>query len=1401
MSSEVAQQEHGTSTSSESDWDDMSSDEDTSTEEDESDDETDFDDLLEEGLELLKRENLDKAELMIAKALRSLGGKSATSQRLTKCFLGLGDVYKSRAKISREAQHFIKASALYNSALSRCQLPEERKDIATMIRSLESEFIATIVPASSDKNRGDTFTGSRKHQEKLAEIREKCKASLHEITAVSDQEKELTTEDARKEVEKQRADAIRNLCHQTTSNMKAFVCDMVDECIAVIGDPPSKYAIIGLGSLAREEMTPYSDLEFAILIEEGRDGEDTKQYFRTLTNLLHLKVVNLGETILPSLAIKTLNDYTSGKGNDNWFFDDGPNGFAFDGAMPWACKIPLGRPPTENKPWSVELIGTPADLARNQTEEMVLKEGYNLADVLSKVTFVTGNRFLVDDYNRRVRAILCQQVDPVDQTDADGCSGGSKLTIGQRKASITLCEDLTRFSADVCLTDLGRLYQVKKEIYRLPTLMVNGLATFHGLYEQTPWDAVTQLHSDGVLNAEAIHNLHFVLAFASEVRLRSYLANERGKGDLIVARRYKASDQSDLGTHVDLQGLFPGIGNDLLHRYLCTVIPLEAKTEAFLDALIGADQGVTDKFGNLFDDSPLTKGLVHLRLLQYPHAKDSLLLALKEARSGDVSPQHLSEVLSTLAYVHKELGENSCALELRKERLELVRRDVDRFGKSALVECLLGMGYSYTEMNKSEEAIRALEEALSYVKARDIQSKADILCAIGQAYHGNDDYSRALEYFTEVKVIAERLRRKTPDDMLLPDVLINIAAVFRSQARLEDAIRSYEEAICMYRQVFGNGVAHPDMSLALTNLGLTYRDLGMHKKAVALYEEALYIEKLMFGEDAKNESMGAILIKISGDYFYLGRYRKCLAILDEALQIYQSSPDGERALGNVWTNIGNAHRRLGHYVRALKFYQKAYKQAIRLSEPDKPNLLVAAALKNLGNVSNDLGQHEDALAFHQQALDMTTLVHGEGVSHPDVADSLYNLSYTYDEMEDVGSSLHFGERALSMYDEIFGPDRPHKCKAEILSILGTTYLSQGDTQKALDYLHKSLSYLQQMSDREEEHLPTTSVVLGNIAQAYQFQGDFKMAKEYVVKSLEIERGLYEDESHPMIMESINNLGSICYLLGETEEAISLLSKSLSAFIDHVGEGVPHMKVVTGHLNLGAAYDRVGRYDEAVTHLQSAMDMQTQLHGDEPHPDTAAILMKLASVRSNLGQQEEAIGLYQRSLDMFWLIYGDAVPHSDTGSCLINMGQAHRRLGDYSRAISCHLEGLEVLNAFYGSESLHPAVVLATHRLGEIYFEHGDFNEAFTTFKRHLDMLSRLHGDDDRSPALADCLCNLGRTCQALQRKEESVDFLQRGLCVLEELKTANEGQFTDHDIELDIATVRSLLDQANRLPP
>ena len=176
------------------------------------------------------------------------------------------------------------------------------------------------------------------------------------------------------------ADEIYDIFRDIQDMYKRLVSMLVKECEGRLGRPPCDYAIIALGSVARMEATPFSDLEFVILYADPAIGEKIN-YFRVLTHFLHLKVINLGETILPALGIKQLNDFQSSAPDGSWFYDsDTPRGISFDGAMPWASKTALGRMATKNKP-ALELIKTPEDLAELQDEEISLKEGYHLGNV------------------------------------------------------------------------------------------------------------------------------------------------------------------------------------------------------------------------------------------------------------------------------------------------------------------------------------------------------------------------------------------------------------------------------------------------------------------------------------------------------------------------------------------------------------------------------------------------------------------------------------------------------------------------------------------------------------------------------------------------------------------------------------------------------------------------------------------------------------------------------------------------------------------------------------------------------------------------------------------------------------------------------------------------------------
>ena len=118
--------------------------------------------------------------------------------------------------------------------------------------------------------------------------------------------------------------------------------DLCRYCVNVLGPPPCRFAVVGMGSLARRKATPYSDFEHIILLEVHENYKSHLEYFRWFSVIFHSVIFNLQETIIPSLNVMYLNDKDCDLGD--WFFDTQTSGVSFDGMMPHAGKFPIQNP-------------------------------------------------------------------------------------------------------------------------------------------------------------------------------------------------------------------------------------------------------------------------------------------------------------------------------------------------------------------------------------------------------------------------------------------------------------------------------------------------------------------------------------------------------------------------------------------------------------------------------------------------------------------------------------------------------------------------------------------------------------------------------------------------------------------------------------------------------------------------------------------------------------------------------------------------------------------------------------------------------------------------------------------------------------------------------------------------
>ena len=173
------------------------------------------------------------------------------------------------------------------------------------------------------------------------------------------------------------------------------------------------------------------------------------------------------------------------------------------------------------------------------------------------------------------------------------------------------------------------------------------------------------------------------------------------------------------------------------------------------------------------------------------------------------------------------------------------------------------------------------------------------------------------------------------------------------------------------------------------------------------------------------------------------------------------------------------------------------------------------------------------------------------------------------------------------------------------------------------------------------------------------------------------------------------------------------------------------------LTLGGIYHKLGNFTRADSLMRAGLAKRTSLFGPE-HPDVAATLTALSSLKVDQAQFEEAERLAGRGLDVAkrTLSPGD----SRIIKAAIALGTAMQERGTYDKAIPV-LEDAVALSSV--PEAAQTDLASSMSALADVHFYAGHYAVSDSLNQRVLAIHRRVHGD--RHPLVSDILINLGAT--------------------------------------------------------
>ncbi len=287
-------------------------------------------------------------------------------------------------------------------------------------------------------------------------------------------------------------------------------------------------------------------------------------------------------------------------------------------------------------------------------------------------------------------------------------------------------------------------------------------------------------------------------------------------------------------------------------------------------------------------------------------------------------------------------------------------------------------------------------------------------------------------------------------------------------------------------------------------------------------------------------------------------------------------------------------------------------------------------------------------------------------------------------------------------------------KAAALNQQAQAAYQNGDYAKAAELLEQVLAIM-------NEKNPDTVITMNNLAQLYQLQGRYELARPLFEKTLPLNLQLF-GEKHPDTLSNMNNLAELYRLQGDFDKAEPLLVKTLKLRTELFGE--KNASTLISMNNLGALYRSQGHYDTAEPLFTKALQLRTEILGKK-HPDTLLSMNNLAGLYTAQGRYNLAEPLYKEDLQLSQEVLGEKYP--DTLVSLNNLARLYQLQGHYDLAEPLFVKNLQLCKEVLGEK--HPNTISSINNLAILYKTQGRYDTAQPLFEQALQLNKEVLGEN------------------------------------------------------------------------
>ncbi|MGB0522473.1 MAG: tetratricopeptide repeat protein [Flammeovirgaceae bacterium] len=685
--------------------------------------------------------------------------------------------------------------------------------------------------------------------------------------------------------------------------------------------------------------------------------------------------------------------------------------------------------------------------------------------------------------------------------------------------------------------------------------------------------------------------------------------------------------------------------------------------------------------------------------------------------------------------------------------------------------------------------------ALNYSMMKESPSEATfnsfsrVSEAMANTFVDQGDLKNALTINQQLYELRKKMAKDYPSEKNKTEVNRILAKVGQLNAKLGnsgDAIKLFEDRVASH-QKSGNKAG---VAAAYWDMGNTFgENFKQYDKAIAAYQKSLSVYEELDDEAQK----GRLFQYIGLNYFRKEVYDTALIYYEKALtikkKIAEQSPSAETLndLAWIYDHLADFHSKREQTDLAFDYYQKRlalhekhgkpteqgdaywdiaiiysdyknqpaqainyYKKALLIYKKEGIQRSVGTLYRNLGLNYNRLQDYQNALnnykASHEIRKKLADALQ-DSTSQCELAQSLDGLADVHMRLGDYEAALKWQQERIPIYqhyDDLVG-------EADAYWDLGIIYGDKiKDYHKAIDHYHKAIIIYEESGD--DGNLAT---LYNNIAINYAALSQFDKALEYNTKGLALHQKLLakepSDQHKREIAEDLADIGYRYFQKEAFEKADEQFSKSLQ-LIEAV---VKSTAAREDKFTMAKVFGRIaenhlanGFHEQAMAAEEKRLKIYQEL---ESQSDIAHAYFNMAYIRDAQAQYEEAIKLYEKSLNGYLVA-------QDTGNATIvlsNVGLSHWRLLEYDEAIKNHLKAIELAKSIDD----HERIGSSYSYLADLYKQAGDPQKSLEAYNQSIKALNQANDKSELMTTYAD----LGELYRKNNDYQKSLDYFEQAL--------------------------------------